>query len=100
MGDTGEESSKKLLETKRDKLKSDIVQVAHHGQAGASKELYQAVNPKIALWPTTEWLWNNDSGLGEDTGPWKTKETRSWLEELQVQENYLAQNGVQTIVIP
>ena len=100
LGDTGEESSQKLLENKKEKLKSDMVQVAHHGQAGASKELYQAVQPKIALWPTTTWLWNNDSGAGEDSGPWKTKETRGWLEELGVKENYLAQDGMQTLIIP
>lgn len=64
LGDTGEKSSKKLLETNKEKLNCDIVQVAHHGQAGATKELYEAVSPKICLWPTTEWLWNNDAGEG------------------------------------
>lgn len=67
LGDTGVKSSQKLLENQKEKLKSDIVQVAHHGQAGATEELYKAVNPKICLWPTTKWLWNNDVGNGEDT---------------------------------
>lgn len=62
LGDTGEKSSKKLLETQRENLKSDIVQMAHHGQQGATKELYEAVQPKICLWPTPEWLWNNNIG--------------------------------------
>lgn len=64
LGDTGEGSSKKLLEANKEKLDCDIVQVAHHGQAGATKELYEAVSPKICLWPTIEWLWNNDAGEG------------------------------------
>ncbi|MGM9684338.1 MAG: MBL fold metallo-hydrolase [Eubacteriales bacterium] len=32
-------------------LKSDILQVAHHGLSGASVDIYAAVAPEIALWP-------------------------------------------------
>lgn len=67
LGDTGEKSSKKLLENQKEKLKSDIVQMAHHGQAGATKELYEAVSPQICLWPTPEWLWDNNAGEGINT---------------------------------
>lgn len=67
LGDTGIKSSQKLLENQKEKLKSDIVQVAHHGQAGATEELYRTINPKICLWPTTKWLWDNDAGDGENT---------------------------------
>ncbi|MBP3255735.1 MAG: MBL fold metallo-hydrolase [Clostridia bacterium] len=97
LGDTGEKSSKKLLANQKDKLKCDIVQMAHHGQAGATKELYQAVKPSICLWPTPEWLWNNDSGEGYNTGSWKTLETRAWMEELGVKENYIEKDGNITI---
>ena len=99
LGDTGEKSSKKLLQSQKEKLKSDIVQMAHHGQNGATKELYEAVSPKICLWPTPDWLWNNDTGAGTNTGPWKTFETRKWTEELQVKENYVAKDGKQSIEI-
>lgn len=93
LGDTGVKSSEKLLKNQKEKLKSDIVQMAHHGQAGATKELYEAVQPKICLWPTPEWLWNNDSGAGKGSGPWKTLETRKWMEELNVKENYITKDG-------
>ena len=66
--------------------------MSHHGQAGATKELYKEISPKICLWPTPEWLWNNDSGQGENSGQWKTFETRSWIEELGVKENYIAKD--------
>lgn len=89
LGDTGIESSKKLLRTQKEKLKSDIVQMAHHGQNGATKELYQAINPKICLYPAQEWLWNNDDGRGYNSGPWKTLETRKWMEELKAQKSYI-----------
>ena len=99
LGDTGIQSSEKLINTQKDKLKSDIVQVAHHGQAGATEELYKLINPKICLWPTPTWLWNNDAGSGENTGSWKTFETRQWLENLNVQQNYIGKDGNVTIEI-
>lgn len=97
LGDTGEKSSEKLLKTQKEKLKSDIVQMAHHGQLGATKELYEAVQPKTCLWPTPEWLWNNDAGNGKGSGKWKTLETRKWMEDLNVQTNYVAKDGDYTI---
>lgn len=97
LGDTGEKSSQKLLQNQKEKLKSDIVQMAHHGQAGATKELYEAVEPTTCLWPTPEWLWNNDAGNGMNTGPWKTMETRKWMEEIGINKNYIAKDGDLTI---
>ena len=99
LGDTGTKSSEKLLKTQKEKLKSDIVQMAHHGQAGATKELYTQIAPSICLWPTPEWLWNNNNGNGVNTGPWKTFETRQWVEELNVKKNYVAKEQDITIRI-
>lgn len=97
LGDTGVKSSEKLLNTQKEKLKTDIVQMAHHGQSGATKELYEQINPTICMWPTPEWLWNNDSGEGKGSGPWKTLETRQWMEELKVKKNYVEKDGDITI---
>lgn len=97
LGDTGIKSSEKLLNTQKEKLKSDIVQMAHHGQNGATKELYEQINHTICMWPTPEWLWNNDSGEGKGSGPWKTLETRLWMEELKVKKNYVEKDGDITI---
>lgn len=93
LGDTGEKSSEKLLLNQKDKLKSDIVQMAHHGQAGATEELYKEVNPTICLWPTPEWLWNNDNGNGYGSGNWKTLEVRKWIDNIGVRENYVEKDG-------
>ena len=41
-------------------LKCDIVQVAHHGQNGVGYEVYKALRPSVALWPTPQWLWDNE----------------------------------------
>ena len=86
LGDTGTKSSEKLLNNQKDKLKSDILQVAHHGQDGATEELYKQIDPDICLWPTPTWIWNNDNGEGKNTGPWTTFETRNWMEKIQVKQ--------------
>lgn len=99
LGDTGTENSEKLIKNQEKNLKSDIVQVAHHGQAGGTEELYKIIKPKICLWPTTDWLWNNNLNGTEDSGPWKTKETRRWMENLKVKQNYIAKDGTQNIKI-
>lgn len=54
LGDIFQHGSRILLANSPEKLKCDIVQVAHHGFAGATKELYQATEARIALWPSTQ----------------------------------------------
>ena len=39
-------------------LKSDIMQIAHHGYSGGSTSLYQKVAPKYTLWPTSQECFN------------------------------------------
>ena len=92
LGDLGELGGNALLNSKAiDILKSDYVQMAHHGQRGVSKEFYAAVNAKYALWPTPKWLWNNQlAGKAEGTGTWKTMEVRAWMNELNIQKNYVS----------
>lgn len=95
LGDLGYCQSKDLLkdeETKR-KIRCDIVQMAHHGQNAAGKEFYSAVMPKICLYPTPDWLWDNDSGKGKGSGPWHTLETRKWMEDLGVKNSCPAAFG-------
>ncbi|MGB5369029.1 MAG: MBL fold metallo-hydrolase [Flavobacteriaceae bacterium] len=92
LGDLGDLGGNALLNSKAiDKLKSDYVQMAHHGQRGVSKEFYAAVNAKYALWPTPKWLWNNQlAGKAEGSGTWKTMEVRAWMNELNIQKNYVS----------
>ena len=39
-----------------DALKSDIVQVAHHGGQGGTKSIYKAIDPEVALFTTSDEL--------------------------------------------
>lgn len=78
LGDLGIEGGKKeLMELcPLSELQTDYTQMAHHGQAGVSKEFYEYIKPQKCIWATPEWLWNNDAGNGFDAGPWHTVRTR------------------------
>ena len=72
LNDASVNSGNRLLNAYGEKLKSDIVQMAHHGQAGVDKNVYDAVNAKRRLWPITFWLW-------QDHKIWRVDEVRSWF---------------------
>lgn len=93
LGDLGYMGGQFLVKDAAGKLKADIVQMAHHGQNGVDKEVYRAAAPRICLWPTPQWLWDNDNGGGYDSGSWRTIETRGWMEELGVEQNYSIKDG-------
>lgn len=95
LGDLGPEGGEKLLRKYGDRLKSDYVQMAHHGQNGVGLTVYKAIQPTYCLWPTPTWLWdNNINGKGKGSGPWKTLEVRQWMEDLQVKKNYVSADGL------
>lgn len=85
LGDLGAEASPAFLEENKDKIRNmDYLQLAHHGQAGGSKELYQWINPKYCLWPTPSWLYENKDGV------YRIEETKEWISSLHVKKNYYA----------
>ena len=94
LGDAGTEEGAFLLSKYGSALKSDFVQMAHHGQAGVEKDVYQAIAPTACLWPTPAWLYNNTNGT------YKTLEVRAWMEELGVKYHFIDKDGLQTIKFP
>ncbi len=82
LGDMDRRAEGKILEEFPAGIRCPVVQMAHHGQDGVSEDFYRRVGPKVCLWPTPEWLWNNDAGGGFGTGPFSTLETRAWMEKL------------------
>ncbi len=89
LGDLGAAAAAEMLLTcDVRKLRCDIVQMAHHGQDAAERNFYEAVRPKICLYTAPLWLWENDSGSGRGSGPWKTLETRGWMEALGREADY------------
>lgn len=59
LNDVSERSGLRLLKNHGEALKSEVVQLSHHGQAGASKEVYDVIDAKIRLWPVPFWVWTN-----------------------------------------
>ena len=76
-------------------LKCDICKMSHHGQNGCPQEFYKAVSPEICLWPTPSWLWTNLGGKGQ----FATLETRRWMKDLGVKENYVAFKGTKVLIL-
>lgn len=52
LGDVSNRSCTYLVRSYRDYLKSDIVQISHHGYTGGTIPLYEAIDADVALWPT------------------------------------------------
>ena len=71
LNDASEISGARFLRT-YDDVKCDIVQMAHHGQAGVEKAVYDAVGASLRLWPTPSWVWGN-------AVKFKIGEVRSWF---------------------
>lgn len=94
LGDLAYDGGKDLIKTcTAADLKSDIVQMAHHGQQGVDQDAYALIAPTTCLWPTPAWLWNNDNGGGVGSGPWGTLTTRAWMDALGVKDNRSLKDG-------
>ena len=88
-GDLGVEGGRDAMKKLGARLKHDIVFLAHHGQNGVDKDFYAAVAPEAAVWPTPTWLWDNNSGGGIGSGPWRTNYVKCWMQDLGVKKNYV-----------
>ena len=77
LGDLHINGGRELLEFYKDEpsvLKADAVQMAHHGQKGAQKGLYDLVDANVYLWPTPMFVW-------KDTTTYQIGVTRKWVND-------------------
>ena len=93
LGDLGGEAGQKLLSLHGDAIKSDYVQMAHHGQNGVDRPVYEAAAPSACLWCAPDWLWDNNAGKGYNTHTWQTVIVRGWMEEMGVKTHYVIKDG-------
>ncbi|HPS09290.1 MAG TPA: MBL fold metallo-hydrolase [Kiritimatiellia bacterium] len=101
LGDCGSEESERLLKSPfRNELDCDYLQMAHHGQQGASKHFYRTVKFKACLWPSPSWVYNNDIGKGFNTHILKTIEIRDLVDSLGIKTNYISWKGLYKIKEP
>jgi L-ascorbate metabolism protein UlaG (beta-lactamase superfamily) len=99
LADLGPEGGKLLLAgAMAGRLPSEYVQMAHHGQNGVGREVYEAVKAKYALWPTPHFLYDMPE-------PWmktqfRTAEVRQWMKELGIQKDYIMKDGLIGLQLP
>ena len=86
LGDAEVECGNAALESCREYLDCDYLQMAHHGQNGVSEEFYKTVSFRACLWPTPSWVWEPD-----ENRTWlKTYDTRRWMEEKGITEHHVS----------
>lgn len=92
LGDLGVEGGNKILQGNNiGELRSDYVQMAHHGQEGVDRSFYEVVRADYALWPTPKWLWENRAeGKEVNTGNYKIMQVQQWMRELGIERNYVS----------
>jgi hypothetical protein len=73
LGDAFNLQSEQLISRFGNKLKSDIVQMSHHGQNGVSEEAYKLISPSLCLWSAPDWVFDNWNGN------LNSFETRKWM---------------------
>lgn len=110
LGDLGPKGGDILMDESKEKLKADIVQMAHHGHMNVSMEVYAEILPEACLWCAPEWLYNepelpkylqNRTALQkiDRSRMFGTALTRKWMRLLGVKKHYVTADGTQTIFI-
>lgn len=110
MGDLGPDGGDVLFRESRHLLKSDIVQMAHHGHMNCSMEVYAEIQPEACLWCCPDWLYNEPvipSYLADTERltrmgrirMYGTALTRKWMDILGVKTHYVTGDGTNRIIL-
>lgn len=79
LGDAEWVCSNDLVENCADKLKSDIVQVGHHGCGNVSEKCYELIDADAYIWQIGEKFWYSDCGEGLNTHNTGVIRTRAYM---------------------
>ena len=108
LGDLGPDGGDVLFRESRHLLKSDMVQMAHHGHMNVSMEIYAEIMPKVCFWCAPIWLYNEDevpSYLSDVERLTKMKRirmygtavTRKWMDILGAKTHYVSGEGTNCV---
>ncbi len=108
MGDLGPDGGDVLFRESRHLLKSDIVQMAHHGHMNVSMEVYAEIRPEACMWCAPAWLYAEEEVphyLADvqklrrrgQIRMYGTAVTRKWMELLGVKTHYVTADGTNCI---
>ena len=110
LGDLGPDGGDLLYDESRHLLKSDIVQMAHHGHMNVGMNVYAAIAPTACMWCCADWLYDEPEvpkylenreklrRMGR-IRMYGTAVTRKWMEQLGVKEHYVTKDGTNRIVL-
>ncbi len=110
LGDIGPDGGDILYRESRHLLKSDIVQMAHHGHMNCGMEVYAAIMPEACMWCCRDWLYeeaevpeylSNVERLRKmgRIRMYGTRITRDWMDILGVKTHYVTKDGTQKIIL-
>ena len=91
LGDVQAAGNRVMIDRYGDALKSDVVQVAHHGELSTTEEFYRIADPQILLWP--------QSSLHAQVLS-VSKINRYLFSQSNVKEIYLAGDGTLALPLP
>lgn len=102
LGDAESVCSNDLLENHQNELKSDVVQVGHHGGGSVSPECYRAIDAKYYLWQAGNKFWYGEKGEGLGTHNIGLIRTRNLLRSMGVPEKAIIRdtNGIVGMKFP
>lgn len=101
LGDLGPQTGGRLRQAIQDNPTCDIVQMAHHGSNGIIFSIYRILKPKVCLWPTPDWLWENRyMGSTQHAPEFNTVELYEYMKEMGVTKHYVAKNQIQKLTFP
>lgn len=96
LGDIGPIGGDRLYQRHWQELKSDFVQMAHHGHSGVGADVYLAASPRACLWNCPDWLYN-EPPLCLGYRSYGTMMTRKWMEWMGITEHYVTKDGTHKI---
>lgn len=98
LADLGPVAGADLLERYGDALKSDVVQMAHHGHMCVGEEVYRAIAPTVCIWCAASWLYV-EPDIEISPGMYGVAHTRHWMQELGVLYHIVTKDGDQILNI-
>lgn len=110
LGDIGPEAGDTLYFESAHLLKSDMVQMAHHGALCCSMEVYAAIEPKVCFWccDRVDFEGKKHHPVLDDKDLLKKRKwirmqstgtVRKWMEQLGVFVHYVAGDGVNKVIL-
>jgi beta-lactamase superfamily II metal-dependent hydrolase len=102
LGDAEWIGSNDLVDNHAAELKSDIVQVGHHGCGSCSDECYRLIGAKVYIWQCGERFWYQESGEGTNTHNVGFIRYRAFMKEIGVKnENvYVTLGDIDSFPLP